>query len=178
MMPLVENKGKMVVFDIDDILVSTRLRLQKYISDLKLDFENAQKSYEDGDYYEFDGIIDYAVETVCLFRDMGYKIAYLTGRRVSSFEFTSKFLIDSGFPVDEDYLFMKENRQINTAVHKDRAITNLMDDGWDIQYYFDDNKANLEVAVDLGIENIYSSIGYFFGMLSDLDEEEIYKMFQ
>ena len=60
MMPLVEYKGKMVVFDIDDLLVSTRLRLQKYISDLKLDFENAQKSYEDGDYYEFDGIIDYA----------------------------------------------------------------------------------------------------------------------
>ena len=32
-MQLIENKGKMVVFDIDDLLVTTRLRLQKYISD-------------------------------------------------------------------------------------------------------------------------------------------------
>ena len=176
-MQLVENKGKMVVFDIDDLLVTTRLRLQKYISDLQVDFDKAQATYESGDYYEWDSIIDYAVETVCLFRDMGYKVAYLTGRRVSGFDLTYDFLTKSGFPVDRDYLFMKEDRRVNTAIHKNRAFTDLMDDGWDIQYYFDDNKANLEVAVELGIPNIYSSIGYFFGILSDLDEDEIYKLF-
>lgn len=176
-MQLIENKGKMVVFDIDDLLVTTRLRLQKYISDLKVDFDKAQSKYESGNYYEFDSAIDYAVETVCLFRDMGYKVAYLTGRRVSGFDSTYEFLTNAGFPVDRDYLFMKADRTINTAIHKNRAFTNLMDDGWDIKYYFDDNKANLEVAVELGIENIYSSISYFFGILSDLDEDEIYEMF-
>ena len=108
---------------------------------------------------------------------MGYKVAYLTGRRVSGFDSTYEFLTNAGFPVDRDYLFMKADRTINTAIHKNRAFTNLMDDGWDIKYYFDDNKANLEVAVELGIENIYSSISYFFGILSDLDEDEIYEMF-
>jgi acid phosphatase class B len=177
MMQLVESRGKMVVFDIDDLLVTTRLRLQKYISDLRVDFDKAQETYESGDYYEWDSVIDYAVETVNLFRDMGYKIAYLTGRRVSGFDSTYEFLTEAGFPVNKDYLFMKENRTVKTPIHKNRVFMELMDQGWDIRYYFDDNKANLEVAVELGIPNIYSSIGYFFGILSDLDESEIYNLF-
>ena len=45
---------------------------------------------------------------------------------------------------------MKENRTVKTPIHKNRVFMELMDQGWDIRYYFDDNKANLEVAVELG----------------------------
>ena len=172
-MPWVESKGKMVVFDIDDLLVSTKFRLQKYIRDLQTDFDKAQQDYEDGQYYEFDTVIDYAVEIVNFFKDRGYIIAYLTGRRIDGFEVTYKYLVSQGFPVDKDLLFLKADRKIKTPIHKDRVITNLMDEGYEIMYYFDDTKGNLEVAIELGIPNVYSSISYFFAELTNMDKEEM-----
>jgi len=176
-MQLIESKGKMVVFDIDDLLVSTKFRLQRYIADLQTNFEQAQMDYEDGVYYEFDTVIDYAVEIVNMFKDRNYYIAYLTGRRIDGFEQTYNFLTNAGFPVNKDLLFLKPSRDIKTPIHKDRVFTNLMNEGYDIKYYFDDTKANLEVAIDLGISNVYSSISYFFAELTDMDEEEINSVF-
>jgi len=172
-MQLVESKGKMVVFDIDDLLVSTKFRLQKYIKDLKIDFNKAQQDYEDGLYYEFDTVIDYAVEIVNFFKERDYTIAYLTGRRIDGFEITYNYLVNQGFPVDGDLLFLKADRNIKTPIHKDRVFTSLINEGYNILYYFDDSKGNLEVAIDLGVLNVYSSISYFFAELTNMDEEEM-----
>ena len=156
--------AKIVVFDLDDLLIDTEDRKRAY----NLDMEHTEDptliedSYELGEYYSLDKPLPMALISIQVFENMEYDIAYLSGRRESSFDWTCESLESMGFPVDKKLVFLKSHKSEDTTEHKTEILTSLLDAGHEVEYYFDDDELNLAAADDIGIPNLYSSTSAFF----------------
>ncbi len=155
---------KTVAFDLDDLLVNTHPRKEVYANDLKnTDNEVViRDKYNSGGYLHLDTPLPFAVATVELFDNLGWNIVYITGRRVSALETSINVLRGMGFPINEDNLYFRPMGDYDTPQHKRESFLKIMDDGHDIQYFFDDKEENLEVARSLGIRAVYNSVQPFF----------------
>ncbi len=155
---------KTVAFDIDDLLVNTSPRKETYFKEL----EEAQQpglireKYNRGDYLDLDTALPYAVATVELFENLGWNIVYITGRRVSALPKSIQILSDMGFPIKEENMFFRPMGEYETPQHKRESFLKLINQGYDIQYFFDDKEENLQVAREVGIPAVYNSVEPFF----------------
>ena len=154
---------KTVAFDIDDLLVDTKARKEVYLSDLLLsdDKEEVKQRYNLGGYNHLDTPLPFAIAVVHFFEALGYKIIYVTGRRESAIEVSERVLSDMGFPISRDIMFFKPNEAILTPDHKRSVFEYLIENGADIQYFFDDKESNLTVAEECGIPNLYLNLRDF-----------------
>ena len=154
---------KTVAFDLDDLLISTKARKEAFNSDMLLSRNKikTKENYDNGLYLHLDEPLPFALATVKFFENMGYEIVYVTGRRVLALKNSMKVLSDMGFPIKKEHLFFRPMGDIETPEHKRESFLYLMDKGYDIKYFFDDKEKNLEVALSVGIPNVYNSVQPF-----------------
>lgn len=156
--------AKIVVFDLDNLLIDTEDRKNAY----NLDREHAEDpslivdAYELGEYYSLDKPLPMALVSIKVFKNMDYDIVYLSGRRQSSFDWTCESLESMGFPVNKKLVFLKSNKSEDTTEHKTEILSSLLDAGHEVEYYFDDDESNLAAADTIGIPNLYPSTLAFF----------------
>jgi hypothetical protein len=157
---------KAVIFDIDDLLIDTTVRKIVYDNDkLKLKMHIVKKDYENGGYFIYDGLLPFAVEVTTAFKNAGYVLVYITGRRASMLDATYEQFDLLGIPYDKRLVFHKDTKEQNTTNYKRFIYDRLKRNGLDVQYFFDDTVENCEMAESKGIHHIYLSLNNF---LSDL----------
>ena len=79
-----------------------------------------------------------AVETLVTLHEQGHEVYYITARPAEHRERTMKWLIEQGFPVDEDRFY---------CGMKDQAKVNIIRD-LQLDYYFDDKPDVLNTLMD------------------------------
>ena len=162
-------------FDIDDTLINLReyafhLYNKKLNKNVQLDVFHAIKTLEiheafdltaeqgsemwnslqDEIYFSACPPFPHAVETLQELERQGHEVFYITARDKDFGERTKKWLLENGFPVNDDrfYCGMKDPEKIN-------IIKEL-----DLDYYFDDKPAVLETLLDLPLQVIAKDNSY------------------
>jgi len=162
---------KAVIFDIDDLLIDTRVRKAVYDNDKdRLKTHIVKRDYENGGYFIYDGLLPFAVEITTAFKNAGYLLIYITGRRKSMLDATYEQFDLMRIPYDKKFVFHKDTKEQNTTNYKGFVYDRLKRKGIDIQYFFDDTVENCEMAESKGIPHIYLSLTDF---LSDFYTESI-----
>jgi phosphoglycolate phosphatase-like HAD superfamily hydrolase len=141
---------KMVAFDLDGVLIDTSRGKNTYRAARFRCPTEAETIYETGGYVYLDEAIEHAVEIVRAFENRGVTIAYVTARRYTAFDKTVQRLTELGFPVDEEFLFMKPHKGGSKPEYKRNILRSLMTT-FDIQCFVDDKPENAQIADDLGI---------------------------
>lgn len=162
-------------FDIDDTLINLReyafhLYNKKLNKNVQLDVFHTIKTLEiheafdltaeqgsemwnslqDEIYFSACPPFPHAVETLQELERQGHEVYYITARDKEFGERTKKWLLENGFPVNDDrfYCGMKDLEKIN-------IIKEL-----DLDYYFDDKPAVLETLLDLPLQVIAKDNSY------------------
>tara|TARA_Y100000310_G_scaffold345319_1_gene463749 strand:+ start:8196 stop:8708 length:513 start_codon:yes stop_codon:yes gene_type:complete len=162
---------KAVIFDIDDLLIDTTVRKIVYDNDkLKLKLHIVKKDYENGEYFIYDGLLPFAVDITTAFKNAGYVLVYITGRRKSMLDATYEQFNLLGIPYERRLIFHKDTKEQNTTNYKGFIYDRLKRKGLDVQYFFDDAVENCEMAETKGIPHIYLSLNDF---LSDFYTDSI-----
>lgn len=141
---------KMAAFDLDGVLLDTSRGKDTYAMELETDADQAETIYESGGYVYLDEAIENAVEIVRAFENRGVTIAYVTARRYTAFDQTVQRLTELGFPVNEEFLFMKPHKGGSKPEYKRNILRSLLTT-FDVQCFVDDKPENAQVADDLGI---------------------------
>ena len=162
---------KAVIFDIDDLLIDTTVRKKVYDdTKLKLDASIVKKDYENGGFFIYDGVLPFAVEVIMAFKNAGYVLIYITGRRKTMLDATYEQFKLVGIPFDKRLVFHKDTKEQNTTNYKAFIYDRLKRNGLDVQYFFDDTVENCEMAESKGIPHIYLSLKDF---LSDVYTDKL-----
>ena len=153
---------KMVVFDIDDLLFETKVRKEVYDDEkIKLNTSIVKRNYENGEYFVYDSPLPFAIDITNAFKDGGYSVAYITGRRKSMLGATFEQFDLYGIPYDKKLVFHKDTKQQDTTNYKSFTFDILKRSGYDIKYFFDDTLENCEMAKTKGIPFVYENISDF-----------------
>ena len=156
---------KAVIFDIDDLLFTTKVRRKVYDYDKeKYDTSTVKANYEAGEYFIYDSPLPFAIDIPNAFKDAGYELIYITGRRKSMLGATFEQFNLYEIPYTKKLVFHKDTKQQNTTQYKSEVYDSLTNQGYDIQFFFDDDDGNCDMAQFKGIKNIYQ-------ILSDFVEE-------
>tara|TARA_Y100000389_G_scaffold205136_2_gene263841 strand:- start:3131 stop:3661 length:531 start_codon:yes stop_codon:yes gene_type:complete len=162
---MVINMKKAVIFDIDDLLFTTKVRRKVYDYDKeKYDTSTVKANYEVGEYFIYDSPLPFAIDIPNAFKDAGYELIYITGRRKSMLGATFEQFNLYEIPYTKKLVFHKDTKQQNTTQYKSEVYDSLTNQGYDIQFFFDDDDGNCDMAQFKGIKNIYQ-------ILSDFVEE-------
>lgn len=153
---------KAVIFDIDDLLFTTKVRRKVYDYDkVKYDAKAVKNNYEEGEYFIYDSPLPFATDLPKVFNDAGYVLIYITGRRKSMLGATFEQFNLYEIPYDKKLVFHKDTKQQNTTQYKSEVYDYLSQQGYDVQYFFDDDDGNCDMAQDKGIEHIYQTLSDF-----------------
>ncbi len=153
---------KAVIFDIDDLLFTTQVRRKVYDYDkVKYDTKTVKKNYEEGEYFIYDSPLPFATDLPNVFNDAGYVLIYITGRRKSMLGATFEQFNLYEIPYNKKLVFHKDTKQQDTTQYKSEVYDYLSQQGYDVQYFFDDDDGNCDMAQDKGIKHIYQTLSDF-----------------
>ena len=147
---------KMAAFDLDGVLLDTSSSKEAYTLAEDLSPETALHVWNQGGFVHLDQTMEDAVQIVRAFENKGYTVAYITARRYTAFDRTVQRLTELGFPVNEEFLFMKPTREGSKPEYKQNILASLMET-FDVDCFVDDCPENAEVAINLGIDT-YSGV--------------------
>ena len=162
------KKDRLVIFDLDDTLVKTdakikilNRRTRDVIAELTpQDFNNFQKKsghilnfdeFEDPEILRQGEIIHSIFSKLKRYYHGGIPVAIVTAR--SSSEMVRSFFLENGIDIHPDLVIAVNdpslNMEGNIAERKQKAIRDLIDQGYTDLIFFDDNEDNLNLAKKL-----------------------------
>ncbi len=147
---------KMAAFDLDGVLLDTSSSKKAYALAEGVNPEKALQVWENGGYCHLDQTMEDAVQVVRAFENKGYTVAYITARRYTAFDRTVQRMTELGFPVNEEFLFMKPTKEGSKPAYKRTILSSLMQTH-EIECFVDDDPDNAQVAINLGIDT-YSGV--------------------
>lgn len=158
----------MVIFDLDDTLVKTEAKVRiishktkKVIAELTpKDFNSFKKrsghilnfdDFDDPEILRQGRLIHSIFSKLKYYYNKGVPVAIVTAR--SSSDIVRSFFLENGIDIHPDLVIAindpSANLEGNIAERKQKAIRNLIDDGYTNLIFFDDNEDNLRLAKNL-----------------------------
>lgn len=104
-----------------------------------------------GDAVGANGEIPGALDFVKNLEKEGYSIAYCTARPEENRQEVMAALADYGFPHTPDLVFLIPRDGDNVPRYKKNTIASLMEQGYDVERFYDDQKINRSVVSNLGV---------------------------
>jgi hypothetical protein len=162
------KKNRLVIFDLDDTLVKTDARVKiinhktkKVIAELTpKDFNSFKKrsghilnfeDFEDPEILRQGKLIHSIFSKLKYYYNKGVPVSIVTAR--SSSDIVRTFFLENGIDIHPDLVIAindpAANLEGNIAERKQKAIRNLIDDGYTNLIFFDDNEDNLRLAKNL-----------------------------
>jgi len=162
------KKNRLVIFDLDDTLVKTEAKVRiishktkKVIAELTpKDFNSFKKrsghilnfdDFDDPEILRQGRLIHSIFSKLKYYYNKGVPVAIVTAR--SSSDIVRSFFLENGIDIHPDLVIAindpSANLEGNIAERKQKAIRNLIDDGYTNLIFFDDNEDNLRLAKNL-----------------------------
>jgi hypothetical protein len=162
------KKNRLIIFDLDDTLVKTEAKVKiishktkKIIAELTpKDFNSFKKrsghilnfdDFDDPEILRQGRLIHSIFSKLKYYYNKGVPVSIVTAR--SSSDIVRSFFLENGIDIHPDLVIAindpSANLEGNIAERKQKAIRNLIDDGYTNLIFFDDNEENLRLAKNL-----------------------------